>query len=123
MKKYEEMVAVNRAVNKEKTRQALRAIQNLREEGEEITVRALQNRTGLSRGFFYKNERVREALEKAREESDHIPEVHPKQIILNRAMEKQLQMMEKQMQHLRQENEALKTENMLWKATLENLGN
>ena len=33
MKKYEEMVAVNRAVNKEKTRQALRAIQNLREEG------------------------------------------------------------------------------------------
>ena len=44
----------------------------------------------------------------------------PQQVILNRAMEKHLQIMMRRMKKLQEENEALRVENMLWKATIEN---
>ena len=119
--KYDGMVAVNQAISREKTRQALQAIQQMVRENTEITVKELQERTGLSRAFFYKNEKVKSALEKARKQSDQVPAVKPQQVILNRAMEKQLQIMERRMKKLREENEALKVENMLWKARIENM--
>lgn len=119
--KYDGMVAVNQAISREKTRQALQAIQQMVRENAEITVKELQERTGLSRAFFYKNEKVKSALEKARKQSDQVPPVKPQQVILNRAMEKQLQIMERRMKKLRAENEALKMENMLWKAQIENM--
>ena len=70
--KYDGMVAVNQAISREKTRQALQAIQQMVRENAEITVKELQERTGLSRAFFYKNEKVKSALEKARKQSDQV---------------------------------------------------
>ena len=118
--KYDEMVAVNQAISEEKTRLALQVIQEMVQENAEITIKELQERTGLSRVFFYKNGKVRRALEKARQESDQVPAMKPQQVILNRAMEKQLQIMMRRMKQLQEENEALRVENMLWKATIEN---
>ena len=64
--KYDNMVRRNRRVNEEKKERAIFAIKKLLLENEPVTVSTLAEKTGLSREFFYKNEKVREVLTKAR---------------------------------------------------------
>ena len=60
--KYDKMVARNRAVSREKVTLAKVAIGELLRENEAVTVVSLVQKTGLSREFFYKNEKVRNCL-------------------------------------------------------------
>lgn len=54
MSKYEKMLALNKRVSDEKIERARKAIIQLMDEGERLTVPRLMEKTGLSRGFFYK---------------------------------------------------------------------
>ena len=91
MKKYEKMIERNRKESKEKVLRALAAINQLVMEQERVSVPKLVRITGLSRGFFYKNPKVRNEL-------DH-------------AMEKQISLLEQQVTSLKVENGLLKMEN------------
>jgi hypothetical protein len=63
MSKYEKMLALNKRVSDEKIERARKAIIQLMDEGERLTVPRLMEKTGLSRGFFYKNSTVRKELQ------------------------------------------------------------
>lgn len=62
MNKYDTMLAVNKKRNKRKIDTAKKEIYKMLENGEKVTVTKLIEQTGLSRGFFYKNEEVRALL-------------------------------------------------------------
>lgn len=121
MKNYERMVALNRSVNKEKVTRALQAIGTMQSQNLLVTVGELSKRTGLSRGFFYKNAEVRKGLEKAQEAQKAKSFVRPQQVILNQAMEQQLRFMEKKIDKLIEENHRLQEENLRLKAMLKKM--
>lgn len=62
MEKYNKMLEHNREVNEKKKNRALDAIHALEEHEVRVQVCTLQDMTGLSRGFFYKNQEVRAEL-------------------------------------------------------------
>jgi len=61
MNKYDKMIACNRKASAEKIDLARRTIFEMVEEGEKVTIPKLIAKTGLSRGFFYKNPMVRQS--------------------------------------------------------------
>lgn len=63
--KYDKMIAVNKAESEQKIKRAMQAIEDMSARGFQISVTELTRWTGLSRGFFYKNMRVRQKLEEA----------------------------------------------------------
>ena len=56
MNKYDMMIACNRKTSEEKINRAVTEIRQMLTDREKVTVPKLVKRTGLSRGFFYKNE-------------------------------------------------------------------
>lgn len=109
MSKYDRMIEENKKKSKEKIDLAKRAIYELMEEKERITVPKLMRITGLSRGFFYKNEVIRQEMDKAVEQQAGL--IDPRREILNIAMEKQIAMLQQQIIGLKKENADLKKEN------------
>ena len=109
--KYDNMVKRNREVNAEKARRARRAIQDMLDKQEPVTVAELARKTGLSREFFYKNEELRKVLTQARKQQDHIVFQRP-------AMEMHLKELQKELAKVREENKTLKAENEKLKAAL-----
>ena len=63
MNKYDKMLALNKKASDEKIERARKAIFELMDDKEKVTVPKLMQKTGLSRGFFYKNPDVRRAVE------------------------------------------------------------
>ena len=68
MSKYDKMLALNKKASDEKIERARKAIFDLMDEKEKVTVPKLMEKTGLSRGFFYKNPQVRQAVDRAVEQ-------------------------------------------------------
>ena len=83
---------------------------------ERITVPKLMKKTGLSRGFFYKNPTVRDLMNQAVEEQAGM--IDPRREILNMAMETEMYLLQQQIQKLKSENENLKKENQKLKKAL-----
>ena len=67
MNKYDTMIACNKKTSEEKINRAVTEIRQMLAEEEKVTVPKLVKRTGLSRGFFYKNETVRKEMDRALE--------------------------------------------------------
>lgn len=65
MSKYDKMLEINHKQSMEKIQRAKLAIQEMIEEEDKVTVPKLMQKTGLSRGFFYKNPEVRKAVDRA----------------------------------------------------------
>ncbi len=111
MTKYDRMVATNRATSDAKVAKAKEEIAKMVSENVQVTVGELVKRTGLSRGFFYKNEEVNRALENARDLQDGKALTRPQKIILDKAMDKQLQILQQQIEKLKSENNNLSKKN------------
>ena len=62
MSKYDKMLEVNHKQSVEKIQRAKLTIQEMIEEEDKVTVPKLMQKTGLSRGFFYKNPEVRKEV-------------------------------------------------------------
>ena len=60
MNKYDRMLAVNKQASEAKIEKARREIVRMVDDGEKVSIQKLMQRTGLSRGFFYKNPRGEE---------------------------------------------------------------
>ena len=81
----------------------------------------LSQNTGLSRGFFYKNEQVKSVLEEEREKIDQGKLAQIKRGVREKSMEKQLEIYQNEIKKLLEENERLKRENIMLTRKLERL--
>ncbi len=106
MSKYEKMVACNRQSSLEKIDLAKKTIFEMLEDGEKITIPKLIAKTGLSRGFFYKNSIVRSVLDKALEQQ--VGMTDPRKNILDMAMDNEIAALHEKIRSLQAENERLK---------------
>ena len=109
MSKYDKMIEENQRKSKEKIELALQAIQDMLANKERISVPKLMKKTGLSRGFFYKNPTVRDTLKQAVEQQAGM--IDPRREILNMAMEKQIELLNQKVAALTRENSELKKKN------------
>jgi len=109
--KYDNMVRRNRRVNEEKKERAIFAIKKLLLENEPVTVSTLAEKTGLSREFFYKNEKVREVLTKARSQQQGVVFQRPQKALFDKAMAAQLESMKKQLEKEKDTVRSLQAEN------------
>lgn len=109
MSKYDKMIEENQRKSKEKIGLAQLTIQDMLANKERITVPKLMKKTGLSRGFFYKNPTVRELMNQAVEEQAGM--IDPRREILNMAMEKQIDLLNQKVAALTRENSELKKKN------------
>ena len=73
-------------------------------------------KTGLSRGFFYKNPIVRGEIDAAMEQQAGM--VDPRRNIISQAMEAEMNLLRQQLQKLKSENENLIKENQKLKKAL-----
>ena len=73
MNKYDKMLELNKRKSEEKVERATLAIRTMVLEKEKVSVPALMQKTGLSRGFFYKNPIVRSEIDAAMEQQAGIP--------------------------------------------------
>ncbi len=109
MNKYDKMIACNRKASAEKIDLARRTIFEMVEEGEEVTIPKLIAKTGLSKGFFYKNPMVRQALDKALEQQ--VGMIDPRRSVLDMAMDNEIVALHERIRELQQENQRLRAEN------------
>lgn len=105
MNKYDKMIACNRKASAEKIDLARRIIFEMVEEGEKVTIPKLIAKTGLSRGFFYKNPMVRQALEQ------QVGMIDPRRSVLDMAMDNEIVALHERIRELQQENQRLRAEN------------
>lgn len=109
MNKYDKMIEENQRKSKEKICLAQQTIHDMVANKERITVPKLMKKTGLSRGFFYKNPTIRDLMNQAIEEQAGM--IDPRREILNMAMEKQIELLNQKVAALTRENSELKKKN------------
>ena len=117
MSKYDKMLALNKKKSNEKIERAKKAIFDLMDEKERVTVPKLMEKTGLSRGFFYKNPVVRQVIDQAIKQQGGIN--HPRKNILDMAMNSEIGVLQKQLQNLQREKEELLNDNEKLRKALE----
>lgn len=103
------MIEKNRKASEEKIARAKSAVREMIEEEEKVTIPKLMKKTGLSRGFFYKNPAVRKEIDRALDLQAGM--VDSKRKILDMAMENRIGMLEQTIAKLKKENDELKTQN------------
>ena len=116
MNKYDSMIACNKKASEEKVNRAVTEIRQMLTEREKVTVPKLTKRTGLSRGFFYKNPIVRSEIDRALEQQAGM--IDPRRTIIDQAMEREMELLKQQVRKLKYENENLKKENEKLKKAL-----
>lgn len=116
MSKYDKMIALNKQASEEKIEKAKREIVRMVDEGEKLGIQKLMQRTGLSRGFFYKNPQVRKEIDRALEQQAGM--MDPRREVMDMAMNNELAMLHQKVKALQTENEQLKKELEVTKKSL-----
>ena len=109
MSKYDKMIALNKKNSKEKIDKAVKAVRKMLDDGEKVTIPKLMSKTGLSRGFFYKNLTVRREVDRALEQQAGM--VDPKRYIGDMVLKSRIELLEQQVRELQRENEELVKKN------------
>lgn len=86
MKSYEKMVEVNRIRSERMENTAIEAMRKKYEVQEQVSIVALVEETGLSRGFFYKNERVRTELRRLQKLQAGMDFTVTRKVVLDKAI-------------------------------------
>ena len=105
--KYDKMVECSLERSKQKVETAKREIQEMLESKEKITVAALIQKTGFSKGFFYRNEEMRRVVNEVMHQQSVT--YNPKQIIID--MERTLVNAKTTIQELKLKIKKLEKEN------------
>lgn len=116
MSKYDKMIELNQRNSTEKIERAQKAIYEMMQEEEKVTIPKLMKKTGLSRGFFYKNPAVRKEVDRAIEQQAGL--VDKRRIIIDMAMENRIVLLEQLVAKLKKENADLKKQNEKLKSAL-----
>ncbi len=109
MSKYDKMVEMNHKQSEEKIQRAKTAIREMIEEEDKVTIPKLIQKTGLSRGFFYKNPEVREEVDQALQQQAGMVDRRKK--ILDMAMDSRILQLEQTVAKLQREKKQLQKEN------------
>ena len=121
MAKYDKMNEANRQESEKKMQLAVAEIRRTASEGNAISVSDLSRNTGLSKGFFYKNEKVRNILNEEKEKQDQGILAQIKREVRDESLEKQVELYQREIKGLMDENENLKKENRKLVRTLNKL--
>ena len=121
-KKYEKMVALKLQAQKENEASAIKSINYMLESDKLISVKELTKLTGLSRSYFYKNEKVSTTLKKAIAKQKGSKDLFSKNEAFNLATAKQNDVLENQLKRMREKYAALKAENQYLRDLLEENG-
>ena len=97
-------------MSEEKINRAVTEIRQMLTDREKVSVPKLVKRTGLSRGFFYKNETVRKEMNRALEQQAGM--IDPKRYIGDIVMKNRIELLEQQVRELKREKEQLEKENV-----------
>ena len=119
MAKHDKMNEINRQESQRKMDLAIREIKSASKEGRNISVSELSKKTGLSKGFFYKNEEVRAVLDEIKREQDIEQMTEIRKEIKQYSLEKQNEIYRIELENLKRENEELKKENQKLEKALE----
>lgn len=117
MSKYDRMVSLNRQISEAKMELARRTIFEMLDEGEKISVPKLIIKTGLSRGFFYKNPTIRRLVDEAMEKQVGL--VDPRRGVFDMAMDNEMIQLHEQIRVLQKENQRLTEENIKLKKAMD----
>ena len=117
MSKYDRMVSLNRQISEAKMELARRTIFEMLDEGEKISVPKLIIKTGLSRGFFYKNPTIRRLVAEAMEKQVGL--VDPRRGVFDMAMDNEMIQLHEQIRVLQKENQRLTEENIKLKKAMD----
>lgn len=117
MSKYDKMVALNAERSKEKIEKAKKTIWDMVDKEEKVTIPKLMQKTGLSRGFFYKNNVIRGELDRALE--CQVGMIDQRRSIINHAMDQQILRLQKQIAEQKQKIESLEKENARLKRAID----
>ena len=117
MSKYDRMVSLNRQISEAKIELARRTIYEMLDEGEKISVPKLIIKTGLSRGFFYKNPTIRRLVDEAMEKQVGL--VDPRRGVFDMAMDNEMIRLHEQIRVLQKENQRLTEENIKLKKAMD----
>lgn len=109
MSKYDKMIALNKKNSEEKIDKAVKAVRKMLDDGEKVTIPKLMSKTGLSRGFFYKNLTVRREVDRALEQQAGM--VDPKRYIGDMVLKSRIELLEQQVRELQRENGELVKKN------------
>ena len=108
MSKYDKMIACNRESSKQKIELARETILEMLDRNEKISIPKLIEKTGLSRGFFYKNPIIRNLLDEAAEKQIGLAD--PRKKVLNMVMDAEIITLRRKIRALEQENQSLTEE-------------
>lgn len=117
--KYDKMVAINQEKNRQKIEDAKRAIAEMLNRKERISVTSLSRNTGFAKSFFYRNKEVRMALDDALLQQGEC--YNPAKVIFDMAMEETNKNLKISIMKLKKENAQLKIENENLKKQVEEL--
>ena len=107
--KYDKMVAINQEKNREKIEIAKRAIGEMLNRKERISVTSLSRNTGFAKSFFYRNKEVRMTLDNALLQQGEC--YNPKKVIFDLAMQETNKNLKISIMKLKQVNIQLQAEN------------
>lgn len=116
---YHNMVESNRKKSLEKENAAMAAIKNMLTGGIEVTIAGLVHETGLSRAFFYNNERIHTAYMEAKENQRGQDFTSQKKRVLDKAMMGRISLLEEQLSVRNEEYKKLKAENERMKGIID----
>lgn len=117
MNKYDKMLASNKKASEEKIELAQKIMLEMMDKGVKVTVARLMEKTGLSRGFFYKNPEIRKMFNEVQEKQGGLTEA--RRGILDLAMDNEIEMLNEKIRVLQRENDSLKIENQRLKQIAE----
>lgn len=118
--KYDKMIEITQAESRRKMEVAKKAISGMLDNMERITVAELVKRTGLSRGFFYKNWMVRRELDDAiRRQEAIFKNRHP--VIMDKELEDTMVDLKLELLKAKTQNEELAKSNEQLRQQVEKL--
>lgn len=118
--KYDKMIEITQAESRRKMEVAKKAISGMLDNMERITVAELVKRTGLSRGFFYKNQMVRRELDDAIHRQEAIfKNQHP--VIMDKELENTMVDLKLELLRAKTQNEELAKSNEQLRQQVEKL--
>lgn len=110
MGKADKMVERNKKVSREKAESVCKEIERMLADKERISPQELVRRTGVSRGFLYKNPVVSERMRQARIRQMDGQFIPVQKTILDSAMERTLELQKEQLRKKNEEVEVLQKE-------------
>ena len=120
--KYDKVVELNQKIGKENAQIVEKEIKRMLENGERITVAALQRYTKFSNSFFYKNRLVREMLYEATRKQEQCYKNNFTSMCTQQEMEEKMIKRQKRILELELENRKLVEENQRLKEACGILG-